>query len=156
MDIEFLIERFEQYLLEDCPKIPFSRSRAVNEEEARSQLAQLRAAIPEEIARAQRIMEREDLLLQQARRQAEQIIADAEAETERLAAEHRIVKHAEERAAVIRQRAHQEAHELRVEADEYAFDELSKLEAELKRSLRVVENGLKKLEVEREERLRSD
>ena len=153
MDIEFLIERFEQYLLEDCPKIPFSGSRAVSEDEVCNHLAQLRAAIPEEIARARKIMDREDVLLQQARRQAEQIIADAEAEAERLAAEHRIVKQAEEQAAAIRAQAHQEARELRVEADEYAFDELSKLEAELKRSLRVVENGLKKLETEHEERL---
>jgi len=153
VDIEFLIERLEQYLLDDCPKIPFSGSRAVNQEEVRSHLTQLRAAIPKEIARAQKIMEQQEILLQQARRQAEQIIADAEMEADRLTDEHSIAKKADEQAVSIRKQARREALALRREADEYAFDELSKLEAELKRSLRVVENGLKKLEAEREERL---
>lgn len=153
MDIEFLIQRLETYLLEESPKIPLSGSRAVNQEEVRSRLTQLQEAIPKEIARAQQIIGRQEALRQQATRQAEQIIADAEVEAERLADEHRIVKKAEERAVRIREQARQDALELRTEADDYVFDELSKLQAELKRSLRVVENGLKKLEVEREERL---
>jgi len=153
VDIEFLIQRLETYLLEESPKIPLSGSRAVNQEEVRSRLTQVQEAIPKEIARAQQIIERQEALLQQATRQAEQIIADAEVEAGRLADEHRIVKKAEERAVQIREQARQDALKLRTEADDYVFDELSKLQAELKRSLRVVENGLKKLEVEREERL---
>jgi cell division septum initiation protein DivIVA len=153
VDIEFLIQRLEQYLLDESPKLPLSGSRAVNEKEVRSRLAQLQEAIPQEIARAQQIIERQEALLQEATRQAEQIVAEAEREAKRLADEHRIVKKAEAQANAILEQSRQNAVSLRVEADEYVFDELSKLQAELKRSLRVVENGLKKLETDRERRL---
>ncbi len=153
MDIEFLIQRLEQYLLDESPKLPLSGSRAVNEQEVRSRLTQLQEAIPQEIARAQQIIERQEALLQEATRQAEQIVAEAEREAKRLTGEHRIVKQAEAQASVILDQSRQNAVSLRVEADEYVFDELSKLQAELKRSLRVVENGLKKLETDRERRL---
>ncbi|MGC9397781.1 MAG: hypothetical protein ACP5HM_01440 [Anaerolineae bacterium] len=153
MDIEFLIQRLEQYLLEESPKLPLSGSRAVNEEEVRLRLEQLQKAIPQEVAQARQIIQQQEALLQEAQRQAEQIIADAETEAKRLVREHRIAKKAEEQAELILEQSRQDALRLRREADEYVFDELSKLQEELKRSLRVVENGLKKLEVEREQRL---
>jgi hypothetical protein len=42
---------------------------------------------------------------------------------------------------------------LKREANEYVFDTLSQLQAELTRQLRVVENGLHRLEREREQML---
>ena len=107
MDIEFLIQRLEKYLLEESPKIPLSGSRVINEEETRAQLAQ----------------------------------------------EHRLMQEAKQQGAVIRKRAIQEAVSLRADADEYVFNALSQLQGELARLQRVVDNGLQKLEADREQRL---
>ncbi len=153
MDIDFLIDRFEQYLLEESPKFPLSGSRTVNEEEVRSWITQLRDAVPEEVRRARNILEQREEFFAEAKSQAEQIIADAEVEAERLTAEHRIVKEAQVQAKQIRERAERDAAALRADADEYVFNALSKLQEELSRSLRVVENGLSKLEIDREARL---
>ena len=153
MDIEFLIQRLEKYLLEESPKIPLSGSRVINEEETRAQLAQLRETIPQDIARARDIVKQQEALLAQAQRGAAQIIADAEQEVQRLVGEHRLVQEARQQSAVIRKRAIQEAVSLRADADEYAFNTLSQLQGEMARLQRVVDNGLQKLEADREQRL---
>lgn len=155
MDIMFLIERLEQYILEECPKIPISGSRAVNEEEARARVGQLREAIPEEVAHAQKIVREQDAMLAETRREAEQMIAAAEEEARRLVGENRIMQEAKQQAATVRQRAEREAATLVTDADEYVFDTLSHLQQELTRLLRVVENGLQKLETDRERRLQN-
>ncbi|MCD6345774.1 MAG: hypothetical protein J7M17_09280 [Anaerolineae bacterium] len=153
MDIEFLIQRLEKYLLEESPKIPLSGSRVINEEETRAQLAQLRETIPKDIARARDIVKQQEALLAQAQQSAAQIIADAEQEGQRLVGEHRLMQEAKQQGAVIRKRAIQEAVSLRADADEYVFNALSQLQGELARLQRVVDNGLQKLEADREQRL---
>jgi len=152
MDIEFLIQRLEKYVLEECPKIPLSGNRAISEEELRTQIGQIRESIPEEVPRARKILKQQEHLLIQARHEAEQIIAEAQVEAKDLIGEHRIAQEAKQQAAQIRQQAEQEAKALRAEADEYVFDMLSQLQEELSRSQRVVENGLRKLEADRERR----
>ena len=54
-------------------------------------------------------------------------------------------------ATSIREQAEQEAATLRKEADEYVFGVLCQLEEELRRTLRVVENGLRKLQKTKDE-----
>ena len=153
MDIEFLIQRLEKYLLEESPKIPLSGSRVINEEEIRAQLTRLRETVPKDIARARDIVKQQDALLVQAQQSAAQIIVDAEQEVQRLVGEHRLVQEARQQSAIIRKRAIQEAVSLREDADEYAFNALSQLQGELARLQRVVDNGLQKLESDREQRL---
>jgi len=153
MDIEFLLQRLEKYILEECPKIPLSGNRTVNEEEVRLQLAQIQQAIPEEITRARQVLKQKEDVLAKVREEAAQVIADAQAEAQNLVGEHRIVQEAKQQSAVILQRAEREAVALRSEADEYAFDVLSQLQEELARSQRVVDNGLRKLEADRERRM---
>ncbi len=153
MDIEFLIQRLEKYLLEESPKIPLSGSRVINEEEIRAQLARLRETIPKDIARARDIVKHQDALLVQAQQSAAQVIEDAEQEVQRLVGEHRLVQEARQQSAIIRKRAIQEAVSLREDADEYVFNALSQLQGEMARLQRVVDNGLQKLEADREQRL---
>ena len=153
MDIEFLIQRLEKYLLEESPKIPLSGSRVINEEEIRAQLARLRETVPKDIARARDIVKQQDALLVQAQQSAAQVIEDAEQEVQRLVGEHRLVQEARQQSAIIRKRAIQEAVSLREDADEYVFNTLSQLQGEMARLQRVVDNGLQKLEADRERRL---
>jgi vacuolar-type H+-ATPase subunit H len=153
MDIEFLVERLERYILEESPK--FLGSRTVNDDEVRNQLQQLRAAIPEEIRNAREIVAQKDIILEDARQEAERIISAGRAEAEQLAAEHRLVQEARHQSRVIVRRAEREAVGLRADADEYVFDSLSQLQGELTRLLHVVENGLQKLEAERERNLQT-
>ncbi len=148
MDVDFLIDRLERYITEDCPR--FLGNRMVNEEEARSYLAQLRQAVPEEIEQARRVVRESDAVIEAARQEAERMIGKAREEGERMASSHQFVVDAQRQAKMIVQEAHQKAERLQTDADEYVFNSLSQLQAELTRQLRVVENGLHRLEAERE------
>ena len=151
MDVEFLIERLERYILEESPKL--FGVRAVNEDEARTHLTQLRAAIPDAIPQAREIVAQRDALLNAAHQEAQQILAAARAKAEQMVTEHRLVQEARQQAEIIAKRAKRDAVVLRSDADEYVFNALSQLQAELNRLLHIVDNGLQKLEADREQTL---
>ena len=151
MDVEFLIERLERYILEESPKL--FGVRAVNEDEVRTHLTQLRAAIPDEVPQAREIVAERDALLKAAHQEAQQILAAARTKAEQMVAEHRLVQDARQQAEIIAKRAKRDAVVLRSDADEYVFNALSQLQAELNRLLHVVDNGLQKLEADREQTL---
>ncbi len=148
MDLDFLIERLERYILEESPKL--LGNRMVNEEEVRNLLSQVREAVPEEVHKAREIVAQRDAVLEDARRQAERIMAKARAEVEVLTSEHGLVQEARKQASSTLHRAERNAALLRSDADEYVFDTLSQLQGELTRLLRVTENGLQRLESDRE------
>jgi cell division septum initiation protein DivIVA len=151
MDIDYLIDRLERYITEECPR--FLGSRMVNEDEVRSYLAQLRQTVPEEIEQARRVVREGDAVVEAARQEAERIIARAREEGERMSASHQFVVDAQRQAKVIVQEARQQSDRFRADADEYVYNALSQLQAELTRQIRVVENGLHRLEAERETQL---
>ena len=148
MDVDFLIDRLERYLTEECPR--FLGNRMVNEDEVRGYLAQLRQAVPEEVEQARRVVREGDAVVEAARQEAERIISKARDEGERMAASHQFVVDAQRQAKTIIQEARQKADRLQSDADDYVFNALSQLQAELTRQIRVVENGLHRLEAERE------
>jgi len=149
MDLEFLIDRLEHYILEDCPKVLGART--VNDDEIRSQLSQIRAAIPAQIPEARRIVETREQLLEAAQAEAARLLAAAEAESRRQAEEHAITQEARRQAQAIVSKAKRDGDKMQTDADEYVFDALSQLQGELARLLRVVENGLLRLESQREQ-----
>ena len=151
MDVEFLIERLERYILEESPKL--FGVRAVNEDEVRTYLTQLRAAVPDEVLQAREVVAERDALLNAAHQEAQQVLSAARTKAEQLVTEHRLVHEARQQADVIAKRAKRDAVVLRSDADEYVFNALSQLQAELNRLLHIVDNGLQKLETDREQAL---
>ncbi len=151
MDIIYLLERLERYILEDSPK--FIGNRTVNEDEVRQHLQRLREAIPQQISDAKKIIEQQQAILNAAEEDAENIVAEARVEGEKMASDHQFVIDARRQANLIVNNARIEAERLMSDADEYVFDSLSQLQAELNRQIRVVENGLHRLESVRERKL---
>lgn len=150
MDVEFLIKRLERYVFEESPRIPLSNNRAVNEEDMRKQLELILESLPKDLAMAREIVQRRTELIEQAKEQAARIIAEAQAEAQRLVEAHRITQEARDYAARLRAAAEKDAEQLRRDADEYVFNTLSQLQEELLRLQRVVDNGLQKLQADRE------
>ncbi len=145
MDILHLVDRLEE-TVRKSRRLPFSSLRLVDEKRLLALVEQMRISIPEEVRRAQRVNQERERILAQAREEAERRVREAEQRAAELTAEHAIVRAAEARAAAIREQAEREAATLRREADEYVFGVLCQLEEELHRTLRVVENGLRKLQ----------
>ncbi len=151
MDILYLVDRLEE-VVKKSPRLPFGRRRLVSEQRIWALIDQMRISIPDEVRRAQRVNRERERILAQAREEAERIIQQARERAEDLTAEHAIAQAAEARAAIIREQAEREADRLRAEADEYVFNVLCRLEEHLQRTLRVVENGIRKIEADRAER----
>lgn len=148
MDIEFLIDRLERYILEECPKV--LGARAVNDDELRNHLGQIRAAIPTLMEEARQVVNARDQIMESAQQEAARVVAAARAEAKQLSEDHAVVQEARRQAQTIIAKAKRDAERIQAEADEYVFDSLSRLQGELTRLLRVVDNGLLNLEAERE------
>ena len=149
MDIQHLVDRLEQVLNETL-RIPLSAYLLVNEEAVFDIIDQMRVAIPEEIKRANRVESEKDRILAQAKEEADRIRELAKQEALELVKRDGITTSAQQRADNVLERARRDAEALRHDADAYVIEVLAKLEEDLLRSLSVVRNGLRKVQVEQE------
>lgn len=147
MDIQHLVDRLEQALNEST-RVPLSAFIVVNEEKVYSLLDQMRVAVPEEIKRANRIEAEKERILAQAKEEAERIRDLARQEANELVKRDAIVNAAQNRAEHIVEKARRDSEALRQDADVYILDVLNRLEEDLMRTLKVVQNGLQKIQQE--------
>ena len=105
--------------------------------------------IPEEIKNARRVNSEVDRLLEQAREEAEKILARAQEQATYLIEERELTRQAEEMGAEIVRQARSEGDGIRLGADDYAADVLSKLEVEVMRTLKSIRLGLDLLDERR-------
>ncbi len=151
MDILHLVDRLEEAVKKSRRFFPFTSLRIVDEGRIGGLIEQMRISVPEEVRKAQRINQERERILAEARERAERLVRDAEERARELTSEHAVVRAAEARAAAIRQRAERDALGLQSDANEYVFNALCRLEEELRRTLHVVENGLKRIQIEQAE-----
>ena len=149
MDIQHLVDSLEQ-ALNDSTRVPLSAYLIVNEEKVYSLLDQMRVAVPEEIRRANRIEAEKDRILAQAKEEAERIRDLASQEASELVKRDAIVSAAQHRAENIVERARRDSEALRQDADVYIMDVLNRLEEDLTRTLKVVQNGMQKVEADQQ------
>lgn len=149
MDIQHLVDSLEQ-ALNDSTRVPLSAYLIVNEEKVYSLLDQMRVAVPEEIRRANRIEAEKDRILAQAKEEAERIRELARQEANELVKRDAIVNAAQHRAENIVERARRDSEALRQDADVYIMDVLNRLEEDLTRTLKVVQNGQQKVQNEQQ------
>lgn len=149
MDIQNLVDQLEK-ALDEGTHIPMSAYMMVNEERLYELLDQLRVAVPEELKRAGRIEAERDRILAQAKEEADRVRDLARHEANELVKRDTIVNAAQVRAENIVERARRDTDLLRQDADLYILDVLKRLEEDLSRTLTVVQNGLHKVQTDRE------
>jgi hypothetical protein len=145
MDILHLVDRLEE-IVKQSPRLPFSAVRFVDERRVWALMDQMRISIPDEVRRAQQVNRQRDRILAQAREEAERVIQQSQERVTELTSDHPIARAAEARATSVREQTEREIAQLRAGADDYAFNTLCRLEEELHRALRVVANGLRRIE----------
>lgn len=149
MDIQHLVDRLEE-ALNQSTRMPLSAFLLVNEDKVYGIVDQMRVAIPEEVKRANRVEAEKDRILAQAQEEAERIRELARQEAAELVKRDAIMTNAQQRAENILERSRRDADVLRHDADVYVIEVLTKLEEDLLRSLAVVRNGMRKVQVEQE------
>ena len=110
--IEQIIDDIETFI-NGCKMVPLSSSKiAVNKEEMKEYLADLREEIPVEIKQYQRVLSNQEAIIADAKLQASSIVANANRMTEELTNEHEIMQKAYARAEEMIQEAQLRAEDI--------------------------------------------
>lgn len=147
------MDRIDQIiaLVENARSVPMSRGNCmIDRAELLGLLEQLKVELPSELRRAAALLEERDKILEAGQREAERMIAEAEAEHHRLVSMSEVVVSADRESARLISEARAEAQRLRDEVDEYVDTTLANFEQFLHRSLASIERGRDKMHALRE------
>jgi vacuolar-type H+-ATPase subunit H len=133
MDLAARLQQLED-LIREAKSMPLSASALVNREEVLELIAEMKAALPEEIKQARWVVKDREELLGKARRDAESIVEDARQEQLRMATQEAVVLRAHEEAERIGTEADADARRIRLEAEDYVDAKLAQFEAVLQRA----------------------
>ncbi|MCI3224379.1 cell division initiation protein [Streptomyces sp. NP-1717] len=125
--------------------MPMSASCVVNRGELLSLLEEVREALPGSLAQAQELLGGHEQLSEQARQEAERIVAAAHTERSTLISDTAIARTAQEEADRILAEARRDAEEIRAEADDYVDSKLANFEVVLNKTIGSVDRGREKL-----------
>ncbi|HIT43148.1 MAG TPA: vacuolar family H+-ATPase subunit H, partial [Candidatus Caccovicinus merdipullorum] len=107
--IEQLIDEIEEYI-DSCKYQPLSTTKIlVNKEELEELLVELRLRVPDEIKQYQKIISNQEAILNEARTQADTMVAEATAQTNELVNEHEIMQKAYAQANAVVEQASAQA-----------------------------------------------
>jgi cell division septum initiation protein DivIVA len=148
MDILHLVDRLEEIFNAGRP-IPLTHKLAVDEDRVLEIIDQMRVSIPDEVKKAQQILNQRDRLLAQAQEEAARTVQLAKEKGDQMVEREPLVVAAQAKANEILHKAKVDADGVRADADDYALEVLTRLEAEMVKSLSQIRNGIDKLRVEK-------
>ena len=134
-----------QASLQDAKAMPLSASCMVNRGELLALVARARALLPAALAAAQQVLGDRSGVMADGRREADQVIAAAHQERQRLLADTDIARSAQGEAERILARARDDGAKLRRDVDDYVDGKLATFEIVLSKTLAAVERGRQKL-----------
>jgi len=143
-DVEARLHQLER-LVAEAKAVPLSASVMVNRAEIDGILADLREALPDELAQARWVIKERDEILERAQSDAQQLVADARAERDRLVSQQEVVRTAGLESERVLGRAREHARQIRLEAEDYVDAKLANFEVVLHKTLGAVEKGRQKL-----------
>lgn len=149
VDVLALLDKLEAYLSE-CSRVPLMGKLLVDEEEIFTILDDLRAQLPHELEQAKWLLKERDRILQEARKEAEEILKDAQGQIATLASESVITKEARAQAEELMNRAKEVAKQINLGAREYADELMRSVEDHLLNILERVREGRRELQVDKE------
>jgi cell division septum initiation protein DivIVA len=132
-------------LVEEARSMPMSASCIVNRAEVLELLDEVRAALPDSLAEAERVLLNRSGVVDEGRAEAERLLDAAYAERERLVSESEIIRQAEIESERIIHEAHAEGDRMRGEVDDYVDARLAHFEVLLEKTLATVHRGRVKL-----------
>ena len=132
-------------LVENARAMPMSASCVINRGHVLDLLDDVRALLPDSLAQADDVLaDREDIVAA-ARVDADQILAQAQADARALVSEHEIYRAAVAEADAVRADADAEAVRMRRETDDYVDAKLANFEVALHKTIAAVQKGRDKI-----------
>jgi cell division septum initiation protein DivIVA len=125
--------------------VPLSASVMVNREELLALLNDLKAALPRELKQARWMLRERDDFIARTRKEAQDILDEAQLQAERKVSQTDIVAEAVRTADRILEEARETARKLRLEAEDYVDQRLANFETVLSRIHQTVQKGRERL-----------
>lgn len=146
------LDRIDEIIayVEAARSVPMSRNCMIDRGELIGLLEQVRSELPAELRRSVALLDERDKILDAGQREADRMVAEAEAEHHRLVSMNEVVVSSEREAARLVGEARAEAQRLREEVDDYVDTTLANFEQFLTRSLASIERGRDKMHALRE------
>lgn len=132
-------------LVETARAMPMSASCVINRSEVLERIKDIEAMLPETISQAQEVLGDKQGVVEEGRREAEQIVAAARAERRRLIEATDVYDEARHEADRLLEEARASAESMRVEVEDYVDAKLANFEIVLTKTLSAVERGRQKL-----------
>jgi cell division septum initiation protein DivIVA len=131
--------------IEGARSMPMSSSAVINRAEVLAMIDRIEEALPEALARSEKVFTDRESVIAEGRADADRIIVEAEHERDRLVSDTEVYRIAKREAETILADVRKEADGLRREADEYVDGRLANLEITLNRTLEAVTRGRDRL-----------
>lgn len=144
MEIFTLLESLEE-ILESGSKVPFSSKVMVDIDELRDILEDIRLKLPDELKQAKWVKEERQRIIEDAQKEADNIIKNAESKIVTMIDDNVITKKALAQKEEIIENANKVSKEICTGTHEYANAILEKVEEVLKETLEVVQNNRREL-----------
>jgi F0F1-type ATP synthase membrane subunit b/b' len=134
-------------LVDNARTMPMSASVLVNREDVLQLVEEILAAFPEEVRHARWLLKERDDFLVQARREADDILAAARIQVERMVERTEIAREARRVAQRTVDDADAQARRMRLECEDYVDQKLAEFEVVLDRTMQAVHQGRQRLQV---------
>lgn len=144
MEIFTLLETLEE-ALEKSRTVPFSDKCIVDKEEFFEIIKEIRIKLPDELKQAKWVKEERARIIVEAKKEADDIVKEAENRIISMIDEHEITRKAYEQKAQIIETANEMSREISKGTKDYADNLLEKIEAVLEEALKTVQNNRKEL-----------
>lgn len=144
MEIFTLLETLEE-ALEKSRTVPFSDKCIVDKEEFLEIIKEIRIKLPDELKQAKWVKEERSRIIVEAKKEADDIVKEAENRIISMIDEHEITRKAYEQKAQIIETANEMSREISKGTKDYADNLLEKIEAVLEDALKTVQNNRKEL-----------
>lgn len=141
--LELLDELTEE--IENSPKAVFSSKRSIDYDIVMEIIADLKAAVPQEIIKAEQLIKEKEEILASAQEEAGSIVKSAEDELQTRVSDNSVVQEAEAKAREIIKKAESNAVEITLGAKEYADDILAEVETYFSDYLKLLKKNRQEL-----------
>ena len=144
MSVEEILDEMENLLLVSS-RLWFTNKRLIEEDELGRLIDELREIMPGELMEANRIITERQQILEQAQKDAQNIVDNGKNYIHKLTGENNITRQAQEQAAEILEQARKSSRDLQADSMAYADEVFGYIEDNLVKTLEVVKQGHKQL-----------
>lgn len=144
MEIFTLLETLED-ILERSKSIPLLGKSVVEKEELLEIIKEIRLKLPDELKQAKWVKEERQRIIEEAQKEANGIVKEAENRIISMIDEHEITRKAYEQKAEIIETANEMSREISKGTKDYADNVLMELEATLEEALKTIQNNRREL-----------